>query len=70
MPTQEQFEQSDFGKTEQARIVDHFVKTFGEFIPESVRCDCGWFGMSDNCRYNRCPNCGQRVTKDIEIGHP
>jgi len=28
MPTQEQFEQSEVGKTEQQRIVDHFVNLF------------------------------------------
>jgi len=29
-----------------------------------ARCDCGWFGMSDDCRYNRCPNCGGRIERD------
>jgi len=26
---------------------------------------CGWFGMSDDCRQNCCPNCGERVRKDV-----
>lgn len=29
-----------------------------------VCCDCGWFGMSDDCHYMRCPNCGDRVRKE------
>jgi predicted Zn-ribbon and HTH transcriptional regulator len=29
-----------------------------------VKCECGWFGMSDDVSYMRCPDCGSRVTKD------
>lgn len=25
---------------------------------------CEWFGMSDECRYNKCPDCGERVKRD------
>lgn len=32
--------------------------------PYAVHCDCGWFGMSDDCRHNECPNCGRRVVRD------
>lgn len=34
-----------------------------------VRCDCGWFGMSDDTRYMRCPNCGERVKREREEGN-
>lgn len=38
------------------------TKMYLEFIPEQVTCpSCSWFGMSDDCKYNKCPNCGQRV---------
>ena len=30
-----------------------------------VKCCCGWFGMSDDCRRNECPNCGLRVTREF-----
>ena len=30
-----------------------------------VKCDCGFFGMSDDCRQNLCPNCGERVTREF-----
>ena len=30
-----------------------------------VKCCCGWFGMSDDCRRNLCPNCGLRVTREF-----
>lgn len=33
-----------------------------EFVPEPVTCpSCDWFGMSDDCRQNYCPDCGRRV---------
>jgi rubredoxin len=36
-----------------------------EYIPEPVYCpSCGFFGMSDDCRYNECPNCGWRVRRE------
>jgi predicted Zn-ribbon and HTH transcriptional regulator len=28
--------------------------------------ECGWFGMSDDCKYGRCPWCGGRVRKETE----
>lgn len=28
-----------------------------------VVCDCGWFGMREDCRRGMCPNCGDRVTR-------
>jgi len=38
-----------------------------EITVEPLTCpSCGWFGMSDDCRHNECPNCGQRVVKDKE----
>jgi hypothetical protein len=30
----------------------------------SVTCDCGWFGMRDDCRKGRCPNCGDKVKRE------
>lgn len=29
-----------------------------------VKCDCGYFGMSDDCLRGRCPNCRDIVKKD------
>jgi len=29
-----------------------------------VKCDCGWFGLSDDVSYMRCPSCGMRVTRE------
>ena len=29
-----------------------------------VSCDCGWFGMRDECKYGKCPNCHDRVRKE------
>ena len=30
-----------------------------------VKCDCGWFGMREDCsKYGTCPNCGDRVRRD------
>jgi hypothetical protein len=63
MPTQEQYEQSDIGKAEAKRIMDHFAETFGAVFPEEVRCGCGWSGMSDECRHNQCPNYADHVLK-------
>ena len=31
-----------------------------------VKCDCGFSGMSDDCRYLRCPNCGDRVAQEYD----
>jgi DNA-directed RNA polymerase subunit RPC12/RpoP len=31
-----------------------------------VKCpECGWFGMREDCQYERCPDCGERVQKEI-----
>lgn len=27
--------------------------------------ECGWFGMSDDCMYGKCPNCKSRVRREI-----
>lgn len=32
--------------------------------PVNCKC-CGWFGMSDDCRYGRCPDCRERVTREF-----
>jgi hypothetical protein len=32
-----------------------------------VRCDCGWFGMSDDYKYGLCPWCGRRVVREKEV---
>lgn len=31
-----------------------------------VYCECGWFGMSDDCRQYLCPFCGARVKREKE----
>jgi predicted Zn-ribbon and HTH transcriptional regulator len=28
--------------------------------------ECGWFGMSDDVRYGRCPYCEGRIKRDEE----
>jgi hypothetical protein len=33
-----------------------------------VKCECGWFGMSDDVGYNLCPHCGRRVMREFEEG--
>jgi len=44
-------------KTAHARI-----RELESHLPFEARCpECGWFGMSDDCKYMRCPNCGGRV---------
>lgn len=30
-----------------------------------VKCACGFFGMSDDCRRNECPDCGMRVVREF-----
>ena len=36
-----------------------------EITVEAVTCpSCGFFGMSDDCYYNYCPDCGRRVVRD------
>jgi hypothetical protein len=30
----------------------------------AVTCDCGYFGMREDCRRGRCPNCQQRVKRE------
>jgi len=41
------------------------MKVDEEIIIEPVCCPtCGWFGMSDDCQHNLCPNCGVRVIID------
>jgi len=30
-----------------------------------VKCVCGYFGMSDDCRQGECPDCKLMVTRDI-----
>jgi len=38
------------------------VKELEGHLPFEARCpECGWFGMSDDCRYMKCPNCEGRV---------
>ena len=34
----------------------------------AVFCQCGWFGMSDDCQYGRCPSCGGRVQREAIHG--
>ena len=29
-----------------------------------VKCVCGWFGMSDDCRRHECPDCQLRVLRE------
>lgn len=43
----------------------HRVSDLDDYI-FPVYCDCGWFGMSDDCKYGRCPNCGDRVRREKE----
>lgn len=31
-----------------------------------VKCVCDWAGMSDDCKYGRCPDCGDRVRREKE----
>ncbi len=36
-----------------------------EITVEAVTCpSCGFFGMSDDCHYNQCPNCGRRTVRE------
>ncbi len=28
---------------------------------------CGWVGMSDTCKYGRCPWCGDRVKRERRV---
>lgn len=30
-----------------------------------VKCVCGFIGMSDDCRRNKCPNCGLRAMREF-----
>jgi len=40
-----------------------YIKVGPNLVP--LQCsDCGWFGMSDDCRRGECPNCGDRVRKE------
>jgi hypothetical protein len=32
-----------------------------------VSCDCGWFGMREDCRRGACPSCGDRVRRDNAV---
>ncbi|MFA5377582.1 MAG: hypothetical protein WC455_17660 [Dehalococcoidia bacterium] len=31
-----------------------------------VFCVCGWVGMSDDCKYMLCPDCGARAVREKE----
>ena len=37
-------------------------------VPEDaaypVVCDCGYFGMREDCSHGECPNCGGRVKRE------
>ncbi len=33
----------------------------------AVVCECGWFGMNDDCKYGRCPDCGDRVKRERRV---
>lgn len=33
-------------------------------LADPVCCDCGWFGLREDCAHLRCPNCGDRVVAD------
>ncbi len=37
-------------------------EVFAVYCPE-----CGWFGMSDDCQYGRCPHC-RMMTKREDVG--
>jgi len=55
------------------------VKKAAEFLADClsdqvdvypVSCRCGWSGMSNDCRYLHCPDCGVRVMREIETPKP
>jgi len=33
-----------------------------------IACSCGFFGMRLDCRRGECPNCGERVKREILTG--
>jgi hypothetical protein len=59
----------DLGQVEGKGIEGEGIQDEGihdEPKAEAVCCpSCGWFGMSDDCRYNNCPNCGHRVILEV-----